>query len=208
VKTTRLLLLPLWFGLAGLAAAEDPAKLAPGDATALAAVHAAMKDQLEPKTPYRMDISTTLGEGKESKISGIVESSERKSMDVNLTGNKTTMIFYGQNVWRIKEGTPPMKMPENAAKQIIEMSKKMADPENINIGEAKALPGESLGGVSMNVFSYRMKMASADSVCTIWVNPQGQVVKQDSEGTALGKKSVTHTIYTYDPALKVVPPAP
>jgi hypothetical protein len=171
-------------------------------------VQAAMKDQLNPKTPYRMDTSTTLGEGKESKISGIVESSERKRMEVNLAGTKIATIFYGQDVWRIKEGAPPMKMPDAAAKQIIEMSKKMADPGNLDVGEAKALPGESLGGVSMKVFSYRMKMTGADSVSTIWVNPQGQVVKQDSEGTASGKKSVTHTIITYDPALKVVPPAP
>ena len=75
----------------------------------------------------------------------------------------------------------------------------------------KELPEDSVNGNAARVYEYDTSATvmgiTADSHITVWISTDdGRILKQRSQGKAMGKDSMSESLYEFDPAIDIKAP--
>jgi hypothetical protein len=154
---------------------------------------------------FRMQ-STTVADGQTMKSSATILWPDRFHV---VSANGEFIILPGTSY--MKQGGNWMPLPMNMGAMIQAMSPDAMKQGYDNMTNIRELPAEDLAGVATRVYEYDTSATimgiRADSHVTVWIaTDDGRLVKQKSTGKAMGKSSVSESLYEFDPAIDVKAP--
>ncbi len=196
----RMTLMAMLFALGALLAA--PA-MAQSDAEKV--LYAAYEKMLG--TKFSTSAVTTDAKGKQSRASTDFESIER----MRIVSDGGSFLILPQGVWMRSsadgEWTKPPFDVSGMLKQLLprSLSDLRANAKNVRDEGQRTIDGQSLRAITHDL-DMKVMGISVSSTTTTFIDADGRIVRSESTGTAMGRKSATVQEVRYDDSIRITAP--
>jgi len=176
-----------------------------------AALIAAMRAQVN-SGPYRNQ-TTIISDDSTVELNAEIIPPDRMHMTNNFGGQSQEQILIGDKGW-MKQGDTWVESPMSGTNLVAQASGEMVEEMIKTISDVTLIGPETVDGVDALVYSYTSDMNKSDtmkmdsiSTVKVWIaTASGLVIKQEIDSAAMGIKSKTVQIITYDPNITIEPP--
>jgi hypothetical protein len=176
-----------------------------------AALIASMRAQVN-AGPYRNQ-TTIISDDSTVELSAEIIPPDRMHLTNNFGGQSQEQILIGDKGW-MKQGDSWVESPMTGTNIVAQASGEMVDEMIKTISDVTLLGPETVDGVDVLVYSYTSDMNKSDtmkmdsiSTVKVWIaTASGLIMKQEIDGEAMGVKSKTVQVITYDPNITIEPP--
>lgn len=176
-----------------------------------AALFAAMRAQVN-AGPYRNQ-TTIIADDSTVELSAEIIPPDRMHMTNNFGGQSQEQILIGDKGW-MKQGDAWVESPMTGTNIVAQASGEMVEEMIKTISDVTLIGPETVDGVDALVYSYTSDMNKSDtmkmdsiSTVKVWIaTASGLMIKQEIDGEAMGIKSKTVQVITYDPNITIEPP--
>ncbi len=176
-----------------------------------AALIAAMRAQVN-SGPYRNQ-TTIISDDSTVELNAEIIPPDRMHMTNNFGGQSQEQILIGNKGW-MKQGDTWVESPMSGTNLVAQASGEMVDEMIKTISDVTLIGPETVDGVDALVYSYTSDMNKSDtmkmdsiSTVKVWIaTANGLIIKQEIDSAAMGVKSKTVQVITYDPNITIEPP--